>query len=126
MYEAFRKLRVGTPLFELHGRQKQNKRMAIYFTFVENKFSTLFTTNVAARGLDFPKIDWVIQLDCPEDMNTYIHRIGRTARYKAGGNSLLFLMENETSMIEKLNKKKIQIKQIHLNPSKQLTIKHTL
>jgi ATP-dependent RNA helicase DDX10/DBP4 len=91
--------------------------MAIYFTFVENKFTTLFTTNVAARGLDFPKVDWVIQVDCPEDIQTYIHRIGRTARYKAGGSSLMLLMENETAIIDKLAKKRIPIKQIHvINP----------
>lgn len=88
--------------------------MAIYFTFVENKFSTLFTTNVAARGLDFPKIDWVVQVDCPEDLPTYIHRVGRTARYKAGGNSLLMLYESETKILETFEKKKITINQINV------------
>ena len=44
----------------------------------------LFATDIAARGLDFPTIDWVVQLDCPEDVAAYIHRVGRTARYVAG------------------------------------------
>lgn len=39
------------------------------------------TTNVFFIVLDFPAVDWVIQLDCPEDVTTYIHRAGRTARY---------------------------------------------
>ena len=59
-YEAFRKLRIGTSLFELHGRQKEPKRMAIYFTFSEKKAAVLFTTNLAARGLDFPGLRWVV------------------------------------------------------------------
>ena len=49
--------------------------------------SVLFATDIAARGLDFPTVDWVLQLDCPEDVPAYIHRVGRTARYVAGVSS---------------------------------------
>lgn len=126
MYETFRKLRLGMPVFELHGRQKQNKRMAIYFTFVEHKFAALFTTNVASRGLDFPRVDWVVQVDAPEDVPTYVHRVGRTARYKASGASLAMLMESELGLIERLGQRRIEVRRITLNPSKQLTIRNTL
>ena len=44
----------------------------------------LFATDIAARGLDFPTVDWVLQVDCPEDVASYIHRVGRTARYTSG------------------------------------------
>ena len=44
----------------------------------------LIATDIAARGLDFPSVDWVLQLDCPEDVPAYIHRVGRTARYTQG------------------------------------------
>ena len=44
----------------------------------------LVATDIAARGLDFPSVDWVVQLDCPEDVPAYIHRVGRTARYTQG------------------------------------------
>ena len=57
--------------------------MAIYFTFCEKKYGILVSTNIASRGLDFPMIDWVIQLDIPEDVETYVHRVGRTARYRS-------------------------------------------
>ena len=48
----------------------------------------LIATDIAARGLDFPDVDWVVQLDCPEDVATYIHRVGRTARYTKGAASM--------------------------------------
>jgi hypothetical protein len=51
---------------------------------VQAKSMVMFATDVAARGLDFPSVDWVLQMDCPEDAATYIHRVGRTARYVSG------------------------------------------
>jgi ATP-dependent RNA helicase DDX10/DBP4 len=66
-YEAFEKLKPGVHIMELHGRQKQNKRTAIYYNFVEEKYAFLFATDIASRGMDFPLVDWVVQLDCPED-----------------------------------------------------------
>lgn len=51
---------------------------------LQAKAMVLFATDVAARGLDFPDVDWVVQMDCPEDVPAYIHRVGRTARFKSG------------------------------------------
>jgi ATP-dependent RNA helicase DDX10/DBP4 len=53
-------LKVGQNLFELHGKQEQNKRTAIYFQFVEKKSAILFATDIASRGIDFPTVDWVV------------------------------------------------------------------
>lgn len=83
LYEALRKFKLGFPLYELQGHQKQKKRMAIYFTFCEKRYGILLCTNIAARGLDFPMVDWVIQFDIPDQIDTYVHRVGRTARYKS-------------------------------------------
>ncbi len=44
----------------------------------------MFATDIAARGLDFPALNWVVQMDCPENVEAYIHRVGRTARYVSG------------------------------------------
>ncbi|XP_042408632.1 DEAD-box ATP-dependent RNA helicase 32-like [Zingiber officinale] len=101
VFEAFRKLRPGIPLKCLHGRMKQNARMLTYLQFCEET-SVLFSTDVASRGLDFSAVDWVVQADCPEDIATYIHRVGRTARFKNTGKSLLFLMPSEMEMLTRL------------------------
>lgn len=61
VFEAFRKLRPGIPLKCLHGRMKQNARMLTYLQFSEET-SVLFSTDVAARGLDFSAVDWVVQV----------------------------------------------------------------
>ncbi|KAJ4837430.1 DEAD-box ATP-dependent RNA helicase 32 [Turnera subulata] len=115
VFEAFKKLRPGTPLKCLHGRMKQDKRMGIYSQFCEQR-SVLFSTDVASRGLDFNKaVDWVVQVDCPEDVASYIHRVGRTARYLSGGRSVLFLMPSELKMLEKLEAAKIPIQSIKPN-----------
>lgn len=89
--------------------------MGIYAQFCEKR-SILFSTDVASRGLDFNKaVDWVVQVDCPEDVASYIHRVGRTARYLSGGRSILFLMPSETKMLDKLQEKKIPIRFIKAN-----------
>lgn len=58
----------------LHGNMSQPRRLAIYEEFCSKQSAILLATDLAARGLDFPKVDWVLQLDCPEDPQTYIHR----------------------------------------------------
>ena len=127
VYEAFRRLRPGVPLMALYGRQKQLKRVAIYNDFCRKKAAVLFCTDIAARGLDFPAVDWVVQLDCPEDANTYIHRVGRTARYEKDGKALLFLLlSEEEGMLEALKAKKIPIEEIKVNPKKMVSIQGKL
>lgn len=110
VYEAFCKLQPGVPLLCLHGKQKQVKRMNIFYEFCQKKDAFLFCTDIAARGLDFPAVDWVIQIDCPEDVDTYVHRVGRTARYESAGNGILFLLPSEApEMLKLLEAKKIPI-----------------
>uniref|UniRef100_A0A8B7UVS0 ATP-dependent RNA helicase n=1 Tax=Castor canadensis TaxID=51338 RepID=A0A8B7UVS0_CASCN len=80
LYRVFCRLRPGISILALHGRQQQMRRMEVYNEFVRKRAAVLFATDIAARGLDFPAVNWVLQFDCPEDANTYIHRAGRTAR----------------------------------------------
>ena len=120
VYEMFSKLRPGVSLLALYGTLHQDRRMAIYDEFCKRSKVVLFATDIASRGLDFPVINWVIQLDCPEDATAYIHRAGRTARHDAAGESLLVLTPHEEEpMIEELKANKIPIEKISIDP-KQL------
>ncbi|KAJ2878434.1 ATP-dependent RNA helicase, partial [Coemansia aciculifera] len=74
---------IDVPVLDLHGKQKQQKRTNTFFEFINADKGILLCTDVAARGLDIPAVDWIIQYDPPDDPRDYIHRVGRTAR--AGG-----------------------------------------
>ncbi|OKL59694.1 ATP-dependent RNA helicase dbp4 [Talaromyces atroroseus] len=127
VYESLRHLQPGIPLLHLHGRQKQGGRLDITTRFAQAKHAVLFSTDVAARGLDFPAVDWVIQLDCPEDADTYIHRVGRTARYERNGRAVLFLDPSEESgMLKRLEQKKVPIEKINVKARKQQSVKDQL
>ncbi|MCJ1230737.1 ATP-dependent RNA helicase dbp4 [Toensbergia leucococca] len=127
VYESFRHLQPGIPLLHLHGRQKQTARLDITTKFSATRNSCLFATDVVARGLDFPAVDWVIQLDCPEDAETYIHRVGRTARYERNGRGVLFLEPSEEEgMLKRLEHKKVTVEKINVRQKKQQSIKNQL
>lgn len=122
-YETFRHLQPGIPLLHLHGRQKLSARLDITSKFSASKNSCIFATDVVARGLDFPAVDWVIQLDCPEDADTYIHRVGRTARSEKPGKAVLILdPSEEDGMIMRLEHKKVPILKINIRKSKEKEI----
>ncbi|KAF3385203.1 ATP-dependent RNA helicase dbp4 [Penicillium rolfsii] len=127
VYESFRHLQPGIPLMHLHGKQKQGGRLDITTKFSQSQHAVLFATDVAARGLDFPAVDWVIQVDCPEDSDTYIHRVGRTARYERVGRAVLFLdPSEEKGMLKRLEQKKVPIEKINIKAAKQQSIKSQL
>merc|ERR1719513_330277 len=121
--EMFAKLKPGMSVLALYGTLHQLRRMAIYDQFCAKEAAVLFATDIAARGLDFPGVDWVVQLDCPEDSTTYTHRAGRTARYESAGEALLVLTEREEEgMVRQLEAARIPVEKIEVNPSKQQTI----
>ena len=120
IHELFRRLKVSTTMLALHGKLHQLRRMAIYDEFCQRDSSVvLLATDVAARGLDFPKVDWVLQADCPEDAKTYLHRVGRTARHTSIGQSLLILLPSEQEgMLKQLRIHRIPIETIQVDPRK--------
>uniref|UniRef100_A0A4W5QAR6 ATP-dependent RNA helicase n=1 Tax=Hucho hucho TaxID=62062 RepID=A0A4W5QAR6_9TELE len=127
LFRVFCRLRPGMPILALHGKQQQMKRVEVYNDFIKKKNAVLFATDIAARGLDFPAVNWVLQFDCPEDANTYIHRVGRTARYKEGGEALLVLLPSEEkNMLSQLQEKKVPINRIQVNPEKLTSVQQKL
>ncbi|WVQ95522.1 ATP-dependent RNA helicase DBP4 [Kwoniella sp. CBS 9459] len=127
IFETFRRLHPGLPLMHLHGKQKQPTRLSIFQKFSSSKHALLICTDVAARGLDFPAVDWVIQLDCPDDVDTYIHRVGRTARYQAGGTGLTFLCPSEEEgMLARWGEKAIEVKRIKIKESRMGNLKQQM
>ncbi|CAH2353938.1 ATP-dependent RNA helicase Has1p [[Candida] railenensis] len=94
---------IDLPVLDLHGKQKQQKRTNTFFEFCNAKQGILICTDVAARGLDIPSVDWIIQFDPPDDPRDYIHRVGRTARGTDGkGRSLMFLTPSELGFLRYL------------------------
>ena len=122
VYEVFKRMRPGVPVNAIHGRMKQARRMAVFYAFSNSESCVLFATDVAARSLDFPAVDWVLQADAPEDVATYVHRVGRTARYTATGKGLLLLAPSESNMFDQLAAAKVPLKPIKLNPKKTAPI----
>eukprot|EP01033_Poteriospumella_lacustris_P000341 gene341-221_t len=123
VHECFCGMQPGIPLTALHGKIKQERRTIIYMDFLKRPAACLFATDIAARGLDFPNVDWVIQVDAPEDSAMYIHRVGRTARYTASGRALLLLMpQEEQSVLQSLQTASIPIKKLTVNPNRKFSV----
>lgn len=117
LFRVLCRLRPGMTILALHGKQQQMKRVEVYNDFLRKQNAVLLATDIAARGLDFPAVNWVLQFDCPEDADTYIHRVGRTARYKEGGEALLLLLPSEEKgMVRQLQEKKVPISKIQVRP----------
>ncbi|XP_027214744.2 probable ATP-dependent RNA helicase DDX10 isoform X2 [Penaeus vannamei] len=125
MFDIYCKLNAGVPVLCLHGGMNQLRRLAVYDIFCQKENVVLFATDLASRGLDIPAVDWVVQIDCPEDVTTYIHRVGRTARYANSGEAVLVLTPHEEEpMLANLKAKNIEVDRIEVDTSKMSSI-HT-
>ncbi|BCR82987.1 ATP-dependent RNA helicase HAS1 [Aspergillus chevalieri] len=118
---------IDLPVLELHGQQKQQKRTNTFFEFCNAKQGTLICTDVAARGLDIPAVDWIIQFDPPDDTRDYIHRVGRTARGKEGkGRSLMFLQPSEVGFLKHLKEARVPVVEFDFPASKIVNVQSQL
>ncbi len=88
----------------LHGDMVQGARLRALQAFASGKVRALIATNVAARGLDVPDISHVINFDMPEDVETYIHRIGRTARAGRSGEAITFVGQYDLEAFDVLKR----------------------
>jgi len=89
----------------LHGGMRQGARMSALRAFEEKRTPILVATNVASRGLDLPEVSHVINFDMPEDVETYIHRVGRTARMGRTGTAITFVGQYDMEMFDALQRK---------------------
>merc|ERR1711939_535588 len=118
---------IDLPVLELHGNLKQQKRTNTFFEFINAKQGTLICTDVAARGLDIPAVDWILQVDPPDDPRDYIHRVGRTARGAHGkGKSLIFLQPSEVGFLKHLKEARVPLVEFDLPAKKILNIQSQL
>ncbi|GJN14463.1 hypothetical protein PR202_gb01296 [Eleusine coracana subsp. coracana] len=91
-------------VFRLHGNMEQEERKKSFLGFGSEKSAILVSTDIAARGLDFPKVKYIIQYDSPGEASEYVHRVGRTARIGEKGEALLFLQPVELDYLQDLER----------------------
>ena len=102
----------GIPAAAIHGNKSQSARVAALEGFKAGKTKVLVATDIAARGIDISELSHVFNYDLPEVPETYVHRIGRTARAGADGTAVSFCAPEEKEYlagIEKLNRRQIPV-----------------
>jgi ATP-dependent RNA helicase DDX31/DBP7 len=90
------------PVYRLHGNVPQSERTSVFRAFAASTSSLLVATDVAARGLDLPAVDLILQADAPSETQDYVHRIGRTARRGQRGSAILLLQPHEQPYLDLL------------------------
>lgn len=89
---------LGFPAIPIHGQLSQSARLASLNKFRTRSRNLLIATDVAARGLDIPAVDFVLNYDLPQDSKTYIHRVGRTARAGKSGTGISFVTQYDVEL----------------------------
>jgi ATP-dependent RNA helicase DeaD len=96
--------REGYKVALLHGGKSQSQRTKTLAGFAKGRSRILVATNVASRGLDIPDVSHVVNYDLPEDAETYVHRIGRTARAGKEGVAATLVGEAEVREFDKIQR----------------------
>lgn len=109
------------PLFEVHSRKSQPARAKAADQFSKAAKGILCSSDVTARGVDFPGVTQVIQVSLPANSDQYIHRLGRTARAGASGSGILLLNEAETFFLRGKAMQALSIKQMPAVPDLSFT-----
>ncbi|XP_041988928.1 probable ATP-dependent RNA helicase pitchoune [Aricia agestis] len=118
---------IDLPVMSIHGKQEQKDRTTTFFHFGNAKSGILLCTDVAARGLDIPAVDWIVQYDPPDDPKEYIHRVGRTARgLGTSGNAVLFLRPEEKGFLGLLQQAKVTLNEYECSWTKIANIQEEL
>jgi len=94
----------GQAVEVLHGNMTQGARLRALQAFTTGKARALIATNVAARGLDL-EVSHVINFDIPEDLDTYVHRVGRTARAGRSGEAITFVGQHDLEAFDAIKRR---------------------
>jgi ATP-dependent RNA helicase MSS116 len=108
--EVFRQIKDLPPILEIHSRKTQANRSKAAEAFKDAKTGILFSSDVAARGMDFPGVTLVIQAGLPSSAEQYVHRLGRTARAGASGRGILILCPFERFFLQQKEVKTFNIR----------------
>jgi ATP-dependent RNA helicase DDX47/RRP3 len=93
---------LGFPAIPIHGQLSQAHRLGSLNKFKSGERNVLIATDVAARGLDIPAVDVVINFDVPSHSKDYIHRVGRTARAGRSGKSITLVSQYDIEMYQRI------------------------
>jgi len=88
----------------IHGDKAQTDRFAVMDRFRRGENKVLIATDVSARGIDVPNVDYVINYDLPEEPDQYVHRVGRTGRGKMKGEAISFCAPEEEKLLVAIEK----------------------
>jgi ATP-dependent RNA helicase DDX47/RRP3 len=95
---------LGFGAIPLHGQLSQSARLGALNKFRAGSRDILVATDVAARGLDIPSVDLVLNFDLPPDSKTYVHRVGRTARAGKAGRAVSFVTQYDVEVYQRIEK----------------------
>ncbi|MER2999562.1 DEAD/DEAH box helicase [Pontibacter populi] len=94
--------RVGIRAISIHGGKEQKDRTEVMRQFKKGEVKLLIATDVSARGIDIPSVDYVVNYDLPEQPENYVHRVGRTGRGTEKGIAISFCAPEEKPILEEI------------------------
>jgi len=95
--------RVNINTFTIHGAKDQDERSEVMKKFKEGRYRIMIATDVSARGIDVPDVDYVINYDLPDKPENYVHRVGRTGRGINLGEAISFCSTEEKELLEEIH-----------------------
>ena len=101
---AFLLRALGRSAIPLHGQMSQSARLGALSKFRAGSREILVATDVAARGLDIPSVDLILNFDLPPDSKTYVHRVGRTARAGKSGVAVSFVTQYDVEVFQRIER----------------------
>ena len=114
--------RVNIETLTIHSGKEQTARKEVMNSFKSGKVKILIATDVSARGIDLPDVDYVINYDLPDVAENYVHRVGRTGRGINKGNAISFCSKEEKEMLKEIETfihKKIEVLEINKGEYKE-------